>query len=149
MLPGVWGSKLKASCKHFLTESLCFGVHLDQHNSNTSQCRKEMFIVIKLLLVDGSGRENRLGAELCPPARMLQSFLAQKSQTSMPSYSYIFHQSGFRDGDFPRNISLWYTYHVLIGWFTQLWGWLAPHSCFNLPTRMSVTQGGLGNLNFV
>lgn len=79
----------------------------------------------------------------------------------------FFHQSGFRDGDFPRNVPLCgpLISFSLTGLFNceeticlpppTFMSQLAhqdvsyPCICLSLPSRMPVTQAGLGNLNFI
>jgi hypothetical protein len=90
--------------------------------SNTTQipdqCRKQKFIVIKLLLID-QGHKTDLGAELQFQAKMLfQTLNPEKTQTSMQSYSYIFlpiRIQRFRTflGTFPYMVHLSYSHWLI------------------------------------
>lgn len=80
------------------------------------QCRKEKCIVIKPLVTD-QGHRKGLGAELRPWARVLST---KSQKATVPSYSYFSTNRDSGIGHFPRNISLWCIYPVLVGWFAQL-----------------------------
>ena len=107
-----------------------------------SKYRKLIFIVIKLLLIHQRCRTDS-GAELWPWSRMLQSFESIKHTNICAKLQLHFPPISIQGTGAFLGIFL------LIGCLTPVAGQFAQHSCLNLPTRIWVTQEGLGQLNFI
>lgn len=85
---------------------------------------------------DRSGMQRRLGSWTeMENARMFE-LLSLQTTNICTSQSHIFHQWGLNDRALSQNISLWYTYPLLIGWFIQQWWGDLPS--IRVSTRMSV-----------
>lgn len=78
------------------------------------------------------------GAELCDPRPDCYRAFKHETMNICAKLQLHFHQSEFRDQDFPRNISLVHlpSSHWLV--YSSMAIWFAHHSVLNLPTRMLV-----------
>lgn len=137
------------SCKYLFL--VLWGLLRPSTTQASGQWWIEECIVIKLPLT-GQGCSTDSGAEPWSWAKILELIHLQTTNIWAKLHSFFFHQWGFSDRGLSQNISWWYTYPVLIGWFTQqsqgdLSRFMSQSGCLlftyrSLPTKQDVSYPG-------